>query len=374
MTDSLFAHLALTFGSHPENLATEALGYILRTSPGARAGVADFLREAGCSVPDELRWVNQVGGQDGGRPDLVGLDGAGKQVLLVEAKFWAGLTDKQPLVYLDRLPPGGALLVVGPAARSTLLWAELRKRLVEDGRALEERPISSHGVNAGTVGGKLMVLVSWRALLAAARIRAEGDGEVAIAADIAQLQGLCDRMDSQAFIPVTGEELSDHRYRRVVEFCDIVDTVTDLLVKGDLASIRGFKATSGKGHYMRYMLLNGVVGASLLCDVRKWMKFGSTPLWLTIHGPTPTWKPTSEVEHLLAPLALELPRRLFTTGDHFPTVPIFVPVGAEKHVVEQKAFEQVADVAKLLVGLAAPAAAETADPSVADLEASDQMA
>jgi len=121
-----------------------------------------------------LRWVNQVGGEDAGRPDLVGINGAGKQVLLVEAKFWAGLTDKQPLVYLDRLPPGGALLVIAPAGRSTLLWAELRKRLLEGGQAFEERPISSHGVNAGMVGGKLMALVSWRAVLAAARIRAEG--------------------------------------------------------------------------------------------------------------------------------------------------------------------------------------------------------
>jgi len=197
----------------------------------------------------------------------------------------------------------------------------------------------------------------------------KGDGEVAIVADIAQLDGLCDRMDSQAFIPVTGEELSDQRFRRVVEFCDIVDTVTARLVEDGVASIKGFKATSGKGHYMRYyMRLNGVVGASLLCDVRKWMKFGATPLWLTIHGPT--WKPTSEVEHLLAPLALELPRRLFTTGDHLPTVPIFVPVGAEKHVVEQQAFEQVSGVAKRLVGLAAPAAAETGPPAVPDHGAS----
>jgi len=184
MTDSLFAHLALTFQSHPENLATEALGYILRTSPGARAGVADLLREVGCSVPDELRWVNQVGGEDGARPDLVGLDGAGKQVVLMEAKFWAGLTDKQPLAYLDRLPAGGALVFVGPEGRSTLLWAELRTRVVGAGRAVSEHAVSSHGANVGVVDGKSMVLVSWRALLAAARIRAEG--EVLVAADIAQ--------------------------------------------------------------------------------------------------------------------------------------------------------------------------------------------
>jgi hypothetical protein len=214
-----------------------------------------------------------------------------------------------------------------------------------------------------------MALVSWRALMAAARIRAEGDGEVVVAADIAQLQGLCERMDSEAFIPVTAEELTDHRFRRIVEFCDIVDAVTGRLVEDQSVSTKGLRATGGKGHYMRYMRLNGVVGASLQCDVRKWMKFGATPMWLTVHGPT--WKPTGEVERLLAPLASELPRRLFTTSDGFPTVPIFVPVGKERHSVEQQAFEQVVNVAKRLAGLVAPPAAENAEPAVPDLEASE---
>jgi hypothetical protein len=176
-------------------------------------------------------------------------------------------------------------------------------------------------------------------------------------------------MDSEAFIPVTAEELTDHRFRRIVEFCDIVDAVTGRLVEDKIVSTKGLRATGGKGHYMRYMRLNGIVGASLQCDVRKWMKFGATPMWLTIHGPT--WKPTEEVERLLAPLVSELPRRLFTTNDGFPTVPIFVPVGKERHAVEQRAIEQVVDVANRLAGLVAPPAAENAEPAVPDLEASE---
>ena len=37
MSTSLFEHLALRFGSHPENLATEGLAYILDGSKSARA-------------------------------------------------------------------------------------------------------------------------------------------------------------------------------------------------------------------------------------------------------------------------------------------------------------------------------------------------
>jgi hypothetical protein len=360
MTKSLFAHLALTFGSHPENLATEALGYILRNSPGARAGVRDLFREAGCSVPDELSWFNQHGGEDNLRPDLVGIDPDGRPLVLVEAKFWAGLTDKQPVGYLDRLPPGGSLVIVGPARRQTLLWSELRTRIVDAGRPFVERPISAHGANVSVIGDKVLVLLSWRSLLAAARIRAEG--EVFATADIGQLDGLCDRMDSEAFIPVTSDELTDHRFRRILEFCDIVDSVTCRLVESGIASTKGFRATSGKGFYARYMRLNGVVGASLVCDVHQWMKFGSTPVWLT------AWKPARECAQLLAPLAVERPRRMFTSGAGFATVPMFVPVGKERHVLEQRMVEQVVDVAKLLAGLPAPSAMEADEPPMADLE------
>jgi hypothetical protein len=58
------------------------------------------------------------------------------------------------------------------------------------------------------------------------------------------------------------------------------------------------------------------------------MKFGATPIWLTVQGPT--WKEGKDMEHLLAPLATEQQRRMFMTVDGFPTVPIFVPVGKER--------------------------------------------
>jgi len=368
MTDSLFAHLAMTFGRHPENLATEALGYILRTSPGAQAGVRDLLREVGCAVPENLSWVNQLGGGDDARPDLVGLDGSGRQLVLLEAKFWAGLTEKQPVAYLDRLAPGGSLIVVGPAQRQTLLWAELQRRVVEAGRPLGELSAASHGASVALLGEKHLVLLSWRSVLVAAQLGAEAQGEKASVADIAQLQGLCDRQDSEAFIPVTAEELTGHHYRRVVEFSDIVDTVVGLLVEQGVVTIKGLRATSGKGFYQRYLRLNGGVGASLLCDVRKWMKFGATPMWLTVQGPT--WKEGKDMEHLLAPLATKQQRRMFMTVDGFPTVPIFVPVGKERHVVEQRAVEQVANVAKLVVGVTAASAVGPNEPPIPDADAS----
>jgi hypothetical protein len=349
MNTSLFAHLALKIGSSPENLATEALGYVLRVSSGARAGVASLLRDLGYPQADEFRWETQVGGDDGSRPDLVGFDRAGQAVVFIEAKFWAGLTDRQPVAYLDRLPSNGALLFVAPDRRLGLLGAELNRRVLDAGRRLESNPGLPHGALTARVDGRYLGLLSWRTLLASARLGAEAARDLTAAADLAQLQGLCERMDAEAFIPITHEELTDHRFRRVLEFCDIVDSVTGALVEKKIASVKGLRATGGKGHYIRYMRLNDVVGASLLCDVRKWMKFGRTPLWLTVHGPA--WKPSPEVEQLLASFGEEEPSRLFTTGDGYPTIAILVPAGQERLVVETRAFEQVAAVAQRLSGL-----------------------
>ena len=42
-------------------------------------------------------------GDDNERPDMSGTDSDGNEVIMCEAKFYAGLTYNQPLTYLERL-------------------------------------------------------------------------------------------------------------------------------------------------------------------------------------------------------------------------------------------------------------------------------
>jgi hypothetical protein len=160
MADSLFAHLALAFGKQPENLATEALGYILRSSSSAREAVGSFLCQLGTTIPRDLTWATQVGGDDNGRPDLVGYDDTGEQPVIVEAKFWAGLTKNQPVAYLNRLPSAGLLVVVAPAKRLTILWNELRRLIVGEGRPFSQTPVTATEAQVASIGDRTMVLVS----------------------------------------------------------------------------------------------------------------------------------------------------------------------------------------------------------------------
>jgi hypothetical protein len=45
------------------------------------------------------------------------MDEAGGLRAIVEAKFWAGFTEHQPVDYLDQLPTGGVLVFICPSAR-----------------------------------------------------------------------------------------------------------------------------------------------------------------------------------------------------------------------------------------------------------------
>ena len=102
-SDTLFGHLALRFSSHPENLATEALLYLLNKSRDAKGLFAGYLSGHGQDFPPITRFNSQVSSDDNTIPDLVATDMAGNNIFIVENKFWAGLTENQPISYLKQL-------------------------------------------------------------------------------------------------------------------------------------------------------------------------------------------------------------------------------------------------------------------------------
>lgn len=93
---SLLAHLASRLTGRTETLATEALGYILDRSVAARRALRAMVSEGADDVGEIVSARTEVTGEENERVDLVGFDADGDERVLVEAKFWAGLTDNQP--------------------------------------------------------------------------------------------------------------------------------------------------------------------------------------------------------------------------------------------------------------------------------------
>jgi hypothetical protein len=356
----LLAHLAGRMTSKTENLATEALGYILGKSAVAGAALAGHLTGAGMTLPDNLSFLTQVHGDGGAIPDLVGTDASGCEVLMIEVKYWAGLTANQPVTYLKRLPDhtGAALLMVAPATRFETLWSELQRRCAAASMPLVPVPCQSTEMRAARVNGThLLILTSWRAVLDRMSAALKAAGDLDSAADVAQLQGLCAQMDSDAFLPLTSQELSIATPRRVRQFMELLDDLTRRVIEEKLASPVGKNLRLGSTlEYWGYYLVIGKVGVGLFVDLRRWDQLRATPFWLEIHGLVNSpqdWGPprTSTIKPLLASLEAEQPPRLLMERGNQKgklVIPVFPLTGQERDRVLDDLIRQVREVAALL--------------------------
>lgn len=141
---SLFGDLALRFGSHPENLATEALGDVVKKSAAARRGFVASMGTKGPILSEHLAFETQYSDPELGRPDLAANDDAGNLRLLVEAKLWAGFTEHQPLTgddctaYLKKLCEAQGIEIRRSRARAE--WTgSAREEGVQQGLAVVDR-------------------------------------------------------------------------------------------------------------------------------------------------------------------------------------------------------------------------------------------
>jgi len=364
MTATLFSHLAERFVVQRENLATEGLAFILAGSSAARMALLEHARSLGAELPQDLSFRTQAGGADGAIPDLVGEDGAGRQLLIFEAKFWAGLTEAQPVSYLRRLlgERQGTLLFLAPALRLDTLWRELTRRCSaeEPPLTLEELTVGAQEQRVARVNGDVVFgVITWRSLLARLSMAVEAAGEARVVSDIAQLEGLCQREDAEAFLPVTSTELTGASGRRVMDFSNLVDDLTSRLVDAELADVKGLRAAAGKGWYGKYMRLTGVPSL-LQFNADYWGGRAYTPLWLRVSGRN--WKPDEAIAALLQSKA-QAEGMLAFAGPQGTEIPIRIPAGVERDEVLAAAVTQVRQVAGWLLDADLATGVEDTPPS-----------
>lgn len=101
---TVLARLSWKLSSQPETVATEALGHIFAESAEARTALRSFVLSHGVDTGSIAGVKTEVTGDKGDIPDLACWDHDGRERLLIENKFWAGLTSNQPVTYLERLP------------------------------------------------------------------------------------------------------------------------------------------------------------------------------------------------------------------------------------------------------------------------------
>ena len=203
----------------------------------------------------------QVVGVDGTRPDLVCFDETGQERVLIEVKFWAGLTANQPSGYIKRLPQDSPAVVMFlvPDDRVRYLWPQLRERLHREFGLVEELDAERRCVSISGSRRHLMV-VSWEGLLDAMAARSSDSGEPRAVTQIRQLRSLARYADECAFKPIpqatspaSTSEIRLRQYRR------LVDAATEEGINQDWADRKGLRATPKPYGYGRYIRLHGNV-------------------------------------------------------------------------------------------------------------------
>ena len=223
---SLLAHIV----GNDEPTATRALTYIMRSSSDIAQAFVQIL-DLPAFTPGRI--VSELTHGDT-RPDITVDDEDGATRAFVENKFWAGLTDQQPVAYLNALPEDATLLFIVPEQRIPTVWSELKKRCRDAGLDLTDE--SSRRVRIGT---RSMSVASWNHVLGLLRNTAAAGGHHVIECDVQQLQGLTDRVDSYAFLPLRPDEITEvETAQRLINYSNLVESIADRLVENGIADRR----------------------------------------------------------------------------------------------------------------------------------------
>jgi hypothetical protein len=358
---TLLADLTLRLASSPEDVATEALTLILGRSRVAASAVNLLVeRWQGGQQCGVTRWKSQVSAADDARTDMEGEDANGVTCVIFENKFDAALTLNQPGAYLRRLPSGyGVLAFVAPSRRLTALQIEVVERASLAGFGAPEFRASSAGRVAKLATGHTLVVTSWEVILSAIATAADEAQDHAALADIRQLQGLAERMDAEAFLPLTAEDITGPMPRRVMQLCEVVNQAWTILSRQAFISTKGVRVSAGAGWYGPYMFIHGF-GCQMVFSAERWAKFGVSPIWLRVASEQ--WK---FPDGLQVPLAQTLPDPIWMREEERGSWPgIWLPIrlleGREMVAVVDDVVGQVGRVADVLARFAR----STGDPKL----------
>jgi hypothetical protein len=265
-----------------EDIASEGLVYILNRSKAARDVIGRIIKsDLGLDLPD-LTYVSQNTGIKLERPDVTGCDDNGQERVIFEAKFWASLTDNQPVEYLNRLKENSALIFVCPTLRVRPIFDAVLSRLRSASYNFIDKP-EKHILNLEH--NRYIIIKTWDEILGGIKLALSQDNNPSLLSDIDQIIGFCNTIDNEAFLPISSDDLSPKYARRINSYYDLIDKVTDELKKRKIADTVGLKATGQKYGYTRYFSVRNY-GLALNVKFESWARDADTPFWVSIKEKT----------------------------------------------------------------------------------------
>ena len=280
---SILAHVIFKGGLKGEPTATQGLAYVLNQNREVAQALIGLLPKE--VEFDHGRIAAEIKSGEDSTPDLSIYDLDGRLRVLVENKFWAGLSYHQPVSYLEGLPEdcSSALLFVVPRSRVPAIWKELKKRC-EDARHLVGDEHRTEGLIWSKAGGRVLGITSWSHALNLLQRKAKDSTDESadlLLQDIRQLRMLVEQITgSQAFLPIRPEELTDQYLpRRMNAYHEIVKEVAGM-VKHELNEGNVGSSSSGSGYSGFYLRLHNRYYLWFGIDLSLWWAGGNTPVWM----------------------------------------------------------------------------------------------
>ena len=342
----LLSHIVSRWSNRTEDIAVDALGFILTRSRAARTALQSVIENTVPGIGKLTYAKTQVTGSDGARPDLAVYGNDERERIIVEAKFWAGLTENQPGTYLARLPEDGAtsvLLFVAPEARLESIWAELLRRSQRGSNIADATEYD--GGKCVQVGNsqRYLMLTSWRLMLDRMLTSAVAAADP-IESDIRQLQALCEQEDATAFLPIKAEEFAPSIPRRILQLNQLIDDVVTRSRERGFVNTTGLNATPQKHGYGRYLKLGSEQtdrwgGAWFGVDAELWAQFAETPLWLTFYSGGNWGKKVLSVDELKQRLGSDV------WVNTSRSIPVHLPHGVEYSAVLDAVVDRLSELA-----------------------------
>ena len=346
---TVFSHIVQQrLSQESENIATAALAFILDSSEAARNGMMKLFCGA---VPQMPRlWFQTQQTEGNARPDMWGYDDDAKPHVFIENKFWAGLTENQPVTYLRKLaeyPQPTMLLVVAPEAREQPLWRELTQRLKSAEISATNRDGSIGVVRSITTNiGPILALTSWTKLLSFLELEVADDR--AARGDLLQLQALCDAVDSDGFLPISPEEITNQRTPAfLLQLNSCMQDAVQMAVTECILNLKGTTLQSSAERIGRYAYfgMERRAGVWLGINFKLWKEHGGTPLWAMFSRTD--WGRAREVQAVLEPWAANRDVFAVSREDCF-AVALNIPCRDAKELVVQSLVNRLREMADVL--------------------------
>lgn len=273
MQESLLSHIASNFISEYENVANSSIAYLLNKYPTSRDVLKNILQID--DIPSYF--ITELATKSNGRPDVTGLDINGNKKIIIEGKFWANLTDNQPINYLKELNKNGKLLFLVPEKRKTSLKSEINKRINdEDGR---------------------IEIFSWNEFLDLIEVENSKNYNQSLFSDITQLKELCRKMDEEGMPPLSQSDLDPMNGRIVYQFSNLIDECNLAIREWEESDFKGRRTTPIKAGHSFYFRAFGF-GCQLCFSSYNWFRFkNNTPFWLYIMDEE--WQFQEKIYHYL---------------------------------------------------------------------------